>query len=343
MEYALAVLLSFLITLLFISFIIFYSNKYQVFDRNVVVEKNKSLISRMGGIGIFMGCFSVFLFFEDQFLMPPGFLFYLPIVLLFIIGLLDDIFNMNALVKFVVQIAFAIVVVLIEQIAFKAQIFDSLALNIYMGNIFFVILLVYVINAFNLIDGIDGLAGILATLINLFLGFSLLIYGDELYAGMAFILVGSLIAFLVFNLSPAKVYMGDAGSMVIGFISSLVALRFIELHGDVFYSIHTSTLVVLALFIVPLYDTFRVFSIRLFSNKSPFKRDHIHIHHRLRNMGFMDFQIIRILVLFTVIMVSFVIVFQQIGDLFICIFLLISCMFFNHWIDRKVKKASLKN
>ncbi len=343
MSYILAPVLSFLITLLFISFIIFFSNKHQLFDRNANLEKKKPPISRMGGIGIFLGYFSVFLFFADEFLLPSGLLFYLPACMLFMVGLLDDIFDLKALFKLFVQTAFAITVVWIEEIAFKAQLFEALALNTFASNAFFVILLVYVVNAFNLIDGIDGLAGMLAMLINIFLGFSLLIYGDERYAGMAFVLVGALSAFLVFNLSPAKVYMGDSGSMMIGFLSTLVALRFIELNADVFYSIHTSTIVVLALLIVPLYDTLRVFLIRLLLKKSPFERDYIHIHHRLRNMGLLDFQIIIILISFTIGMVSVVIVFQKMGDLLLCAFLLLSCMVFNQCIDRKLKRMAVKN
>jgi UDP-GlcNAc:undecaprenyl-phosphate GlcNAc-1-phosphate transferase len=235
------------------------------------------------------------------------------------------------------------VVVLTGEFNFRTQIFDILTLSVVTSDIFFIVLFVFVINAFNLIDGIDGLACTLGILTNLFLGIVLLLNGDELYGGMALILTACLSGFLVFNHFPAKVYMGDSGSMVVGVISYLAALRFIELNGDILYSIHTSSIIALALFSVPIYDTLRVFLLRLLAGKSPFNRDQTHIHHRLRNLGLLDFQIVMLLVFYTLCMVSLVIIFQQIGDLLLCIFILASGMLFNHCIDRQLKKAEVKN
>ncbi|WP_354333873.1 MraY family glycosyltransferase [Pedobacter sp. CG_S7] len=299
-------------------------------------------ISRLGGVGIFVAFFMGLFFFINDLGESPDFSFYLAVIFLFLLGLNDDIFDLKAWVKFVIQIFVVIFVVTYGEIKYLTFIFDSMAINAFAGTIFSVVLLVYVVNAFNLIDGIDGLAAMLGAVINLILGLALILNGDLLYGGLAFVLFGTLCGFLVFNFSPAKVFMGDSGSMIIGFISSVVALRFIELNKEVFYSIYTSSVVVLALFIVPVYDTFRVFFIRLRLNKSPFRGDENHIHHRLRKLGFCDWQIVFLLTFYTLVMVFFVILLYDIGDVFLSLILLITCILFNIRIDYLLKKTLIQ-
>ena len=163
-----------------------------------------------------------------------GYYFFHNLFLLFVLGLYDDIFDVRAGLKFIAQLIIASLAVIYGQVHYHFLFVDAVALNTIFEDVFSAVLLVYVINAFNLIDGIDGLAAMLGAFINLFLGIVLSIHEEAIYAAMAFVLFGTLSGFLIFNFSPAKVFLGDSGSMIIGFISSVIALKFIEINMDVY-------------------------------------------------------------------------------------------------------------
>ncbi|MEJ5960611.1 MraY family glycosyltransferase [Pedobacter immunditicola] len=320
------------------SIIIWFSEKYKLYDRNYTLINNGQNISRLGGIGVFFTFCFIFILSAWDTGEYPGYYFFLGLFLLFILGLCDDVYDIKAGTKFIVQLFIASLLVVYGQVKYHVLFFDSMAINVMIGDVFSVVLLVYVINAFNLIDGIDGLAAMLGALINLFLAMALALHHEVLYAAMAIVLFGTLSGFLIFNFSPAKVFMGDSGSMIIGFISSVVALKFIELNLDAYPSVYTGSVLVLALFIVPLYDTVRVFFIRLKLKKSPFTGDQNHIHHRLRRMGLQDYQIVLLLAFYTLMMVFFVYLLQPVGDLLLCFLLLIVCMSLNSLLDCRLKR-----
>jgi UDP-N-acetylmuramyl pentapeptide phosphotransferase/UDP-N-acetylglucosamine-1-phosphate transferase len=142
-------------------------------------------------------------------------------------------------------------------------------------------------NAFNLIDGIDGLAGGIGFMSLVTLGIFLTMSGDVNTALIAFALAGGILAFMYFNLNPARIFMGDTGSLVLGFAIAVLCVRLMQVnifaanpilpHAPVF---------VLGIVLVPVFDTIRVFAIRIWNGKSPFSPDKIHIHHLLTNQGF---------------------------------------------------------
>ena len=143
-----------------------------------------------------------------------------------------------------------------------------------------------IINAFNLIDGIDGLAAMVAILILGFLGYLFLTMNLYFFVGLSVLMIGSLLAFLFFNLSAnKKIFMGDSGSLIIGFVIATAVIRIfavptskIEVLPFMNENLH---IVVLSVLILPFLDTVRVFTIRLLNKKSPFKADRNHIHHVL--------------------------------------------------------------
>jgi hypothetical protein len=110
----------------------------------------------------------------------------------------------------------------------------------------------------------------------------------EAYALLAFSLGGSLMAFLIFNHHPAKIFMGDSGSLMIGLVNSILVIKFITVadSSTVSFPIYSSVAVGFAILIVPLLDTLRVFSIRIFGRRSPFTPDRNHVHHLLLDKGF---------------------------------------------------------
>ena len=340
MNYFMLAVLSFLCVTLLLSVIIWFSEKYKLYDRNDTVKNNGQSISRLGGIGVFFTFCFIFILSAWDTGESPGYYFFIGLFLLFLLGLCDDVYDIKAGTKFIVQLFIASLLVVYGQVKYPVSLLDSMAINTIIEDIFSVVLLVYVINSFNLIDGIDGLAAMLGALINLFLGMALALHHEVLYAAMAIVLFGTLSGFLIFNFSPAKVFMGDSGSMMIGFISTVVALKFIELNLNVFPSVYTGSVLVLALFIVPLYDTVRVFIIRLRLKKSPFIGDQNHIHHRLRRMGLQDYQIVLLLAFYTLMMVFFVYLLQAVGDFFLCFLLLIFCMSLNSLLDYQLKRRA---
>ena len=145
--------------------------------------------------------------------------------------------------------------------------------------------MVVIINAFNLIDGIDGLASGLAMLSVSAYGIWFLITGNTQFAILSFALVGSLAGFFIYNVFGVKnkLFMGDTGSLIIGLVISALVVKFNEfnINASASYAIEASPAESFALIIVPLIDTLRVMTIRIYQKKSPFSADNNHIHHRL--------------------------------------------------------------
>jgi len=207
------------------------------------------------------------------------------ITILFFVGLKDDLMVLSPLTKLVAQFA-ASVILVIGYVDLTRQI-NFLGLGeipIYIGLMLLVLVMVTIINAFNLIDGIDGLAASIAII--MFVSFSIMFYVIEFYFFflLSVCLIGTLIAFLRFNLSDKKkIFMGDTGSMILGFIIgamtiSVLCLDNLQLH-KLPLKFENLPIVLLVILIIPLFDTARVFWLRIIKKKSPFSADRNHIHH----------------------------------------------------------------
>lgn len=148
--------------------------------------------------------------------------------------------------------------------------------------------IVVITNSFNLIDGVDGLAGSLGILTTSLFGVYFFSIGETAHAIMAFILIGSLFSFLIYNFPPAKIFMGDTGSLLVGLINSILVIKFINIADSpgISHPIAPSPAIGFSILLVPLFDTLRVFTIRIFRRRSPFTPDRNHIHHILLDLGF---------------------------------------------------------
>ena len=159
----------------------------------------------------------------------------------------------------------------------------------YYASVFLTVFTIIVItNAFNLIDGIDGLAGSLGLITTLVFGTYFYFANELTYAVMAISLSGAIVGFLIYNFSPAKIFMGDTGSLLIGLINSILVIKFINVAGTTgeSFSLHASPALGFAVLMVPLFDTLRVFGMRILDRRSPFSPDRIHVHHYLLDLGF---------------------------------------------------------
>jgi UDP-N-acetylmuramyl pentapeptide phosphotransferase/UDP-N-acetylglucosamine-1-phosphate transferase len=329
--------------------IIHAANKHKLFDSVDLHRKDhKDNISRLGGIGLFCGfTITVLLFATTVHYHQANFLI-ASSILLFALGIKDDIYGVSPSTKFALQIVVSLILVVLGDFKLTSLygVFNVWDVHPIVGGVFSIALIIFINNAFNLIDGVDGLAGTVGATVNLCFGVLFALSNDVAYAFIAFSLLGAIIGFLMFNYPPAKIFMGDTGSLIIGLVSAVLAIKFIEVNkigvvaGPV---ISSAPAIAVAVLIVPIFDSLRIFFIRLINKKSPFKGDRNHIHHRLLKLGLNAKTILIITFLFNASMIALTIVLSHLGN-FVLIFLQIGiCMVFNTVLTfvkgRKVTKS----
>ncbi|WP_423127885.1 glycosyltransferase family 4 protein [Gaoshiqia sp. Z1-71] len=326
-------LTSFFLTYLTIPVIVKISNAKHLFDVPDHRKLNKVVVPTLGGVAIFLGMtLSTLLFLQGDSTFGFRYLFVAILMMLFI-GIKDDILIMSARKKLAVQIAAALVLVLLGNFRIvHVYGFASLTqLNDWLSIPLSVLFILFVINAINLIDGIDGLAAGIALFISSVLGTWFFLAG-HFNAGIAcFALSGSLLAFLRFNLwgGDNKVFMGDTGSLILGTFLATLTIKFMEVNYFTFneFYITQAPLIALGLLIVPVTDTLRVFTIRIKNKRSPFSPDMNHIHHLLIRMGLTHIQASGFLVTYTVAFTLSALTLQQYLNITIGFVLMLSASF----------------
>ncbi len=210
------------------------------------------------------------------------------LTILFFLGLKDDLVVLAPRTKLIGQISASLFILM--NIKFEINslhgFFGIQEVPYWAGLAIGLFLMLAIINAFNLIDGIDGLAGSIG--IVAFSGFTLVFFYAERYffSLTCIVMVGMLIGFLYFNLSSRKkIFMGDTGSMIVGFMLAVMAIRFLSLDTDSLNHLPFNAvdipIVIISFLIIPLFDTSRVFIIRLLNGTGPFSPDRNHLHHVL--------------------------------------------------------------
>ncbi len=249
----------------------------------------------MGGIGVFFSFILLALFCVETSEIQGINYFYVSITLLFFTGLRDDLLPIDSLKKLLLQVVAVLLVVSLCNVRIESMYsLDFFGLGkfpewfSYPLTVFVIVIL---INAFNLIDGIDGLAGSIATLLSLILGIWFSVNGYWSYASLCIIMLGSLLGFLYYNWSPAKIFMGDTGSLIIGFFCTVMLIVFLKLNTEAQFQINNSISFTILLFIYPIFDTIRVIVLRVRRKKSPFSPDKRHIHLSLKRLGLSHRQI----------------------------------------------------
>jgi UDP-N-acetylmuramyl pentapeptide phosphotransferase/UDP-N-acetylglucosamine-1-phosphate transferase len=230
-------------------------------------------------------------------------------LILFFLGIKDDLVDLRAWKKLAGQILAAVILVHLAGIKLTTfyGLFGFKTMSLPVSYIFSVFTIIVITNSFNLIDGIDGLAASIGIVGAITFGGWYYALGMTQYAILSFALIGSLLGFLWFNKTPAKIFMGDTGSMLVGLIVAILAIKFIDsiriLPRSHPYKILTVPVFTLSVLIVPLYDTLRVFLLRALKGKSPFSADRSHVHHLLVDRGLTHLQATAVLVLFSVFMI----------------------------------------
>ncbi|CAN5742616.1 MraY family glycosyltransferase [soil metagenome] len=314
-EMLMSLALAFSITFYAIPIIINVSNQKRLFDHPDERKIHGSPIPSIGGIGIFAGFITAFLLtvtFQDlhrfQYLVAA-------LMIIFFVGMKDDLINLSPLKKFLGQILAS--AILIFKGGFVIKDMDGIlgihALPTVASYAISMIIIVLIINAYNLIDGVDGLAASLSLFSSMLFAVYFAINEQMAYACIATSLAGALGAFLIFNFNPARIFMGDTGSLVIGLINAVLVIQFINFNGGSqqhILQVNASPAIGFAILFVPLFDTLRVFSLRILHGESPFTPDRNHIHHILLRLGLNHKQVTFSLVL-TNLIVPFVAVWVQ--------------------------------
>ena len=249
-------------------------------------------IPTLGGISIFLSfVFSTTVGLSGE-PMPEFIYVMIAVLLMFFVGLKDDILTIPARKKLVAQFLAAGIIIFLARIRFT-NLHGFLGIG-EIGIVPAVILtffaIIVIINSFNLMDGIDGLCAGLSMLAATVFGSWFFVSGHFNYAILSFSLVGGILGFFYYNVYGRKnrIFMGDTGSLVLGTIMAVIVIQFNEFNIDQTqpFAIASAPAVSFGILIYPLIDTLRVFTIRLLQFKSPFVADKNHLHHRMLTLGF---------------------------------------------------------
>lgn len=294
--YIFVVIFSFLITSFAIPSILHVARARHLYDDLGHFRKEHDHgIPRLGGVAIFVGfTITSLLFCMTNKSLPTNYLL-TACIILFSMGIKDDLSGVNSSTKFLIQFIVCCILVVLGDIRITSM-YGVFGINNlpYLASIgLSVLMILLIVNAFNLIDGIDGLAATTGIIANgAFVALFIYVHKYEL-AGVSLAMVGAILGFLRFNITPAKIFMGDTGSLLIGLITAVMALKFIEVNPTLdgsspeIYSVPALTFAILA---GPIFDTMRVFILRIAKGVSPFAADRNHIHHRMLKLGFNHLQ-----------------------------------------------------
>ncbi len=299
-------------------------------DRHIHSTKTPTL----GGIGIFISfsfslmVFGMFVGLQQLDLIKLLALITATLILLFM-GIKDDLIAIAPTKKFIGELISSGIIIFFADVRITSLegLLGVGELPYAVSVLFTLFVFILIINAFNLIDGIDGLAGIIAIISSVAFGVFFLINENLLLAMVSFITVGALLGFLRYNLSDKrKLFMGDSGSLFLGFLMAYQGISFLVLNQaeNALYSLSNAPILVLAILSFPLLDTLRVFTVRVKEKRSPFSPDRNHIHHRLLRIGLTHIQATLFIAFSNILLIGLVLV---IGELYINVQLCIVVFF----------------
>lgn len=249
---------------------------------------HKKPMPLIGGVAIFLGFTLASMIFVEY--SPQLVALWFGGLVIIVMGVLDDVFDLNPFVKLAVQFAAALIAVSQGIVIEFITIFDHM---IVFGKLAVPITLLWIVgltNAINIIDGLDGLSCGVSAICSLSLLIVTLMQGDPVSALLTAILAGSCLGFLPFNSNPAKIFMGDTGALFLGY-----TLAVISINGLFKFHAIISFMIPICIFGLPIFDITFAFIRRIIHGKNPFKGDRGHLHHRLVDMGFNVKQAVHIL------------------------------------------------
>lgn len=319
--------------------VIAFSKKEGLVDLPNERKIHKIPVSRLGGVAIWTSTMLTFLCLVFMSYYPYGSLLsgiLLGSSLMFLLGLVDDVYNLNAKFKLFIQLSIATVVYLLGVKIHSIPFFGGVDLGFWSYPIT-LLWIVGISNAVNFIDGVDGLAGSVITVNSITLAIIAISMtpSNPIVALIGFILAGSMLAFLTYNFNPAKIFMGDSGALFSGFLLATISIVGV---------MKAATLTLLLPFVVlavPIMDIVFSSTRRICKGKSPFVADAEHIHHKLLHAGFSQKKTVLILTSVAIIagaIASLIMGENTIKHYAVCILVIIFVMLLLNFIKVLTKK-----
>jgi UDP-N-acetylmuramyl pentapeptide phosphotransferase/UDP-N-acetylglucosamine-1-phosphate transferase len=263
------------------------------------------------------------------------------LLLVFMIGVRDDLVPFRALHKLFGQIV-AVIILLFSDIIIGSLygLFGIQELPLFLAYMLSGFTIIIVTNSFNLIDGLDGLAGSVGLAALSAFGLWFYWVGDYMFGLFSFAMIGGILAFLVFNWEPSEIFMGDTGAMVVGMLLAVLAIRFMqvnhnlpEIHPAKFLATIASAT---AIIIIPICDTLRIIILRLIKGQSPFRPDKSHVHHAIMRLGMTHSQTALILAFVNLIFIGGAFLLRDFGDIIVLPILIITALVLSILLDRLI-------
>jgi UDP-N-acetylmuramyl pentapeptide phosphotransferase/UDP-N-acetylglucosamine-1-phosphate transferase len=338
---------AFFITYLAIPSIINVSFVKNLFDKPGERSSHTRSIPTLGGFGIFAGTSFAITFWTPFSVFSELQYILCALIIIFLFGAKDDIVPLSPGKKLMGQLLAASILAVKADVRISSfyGVFGIGELPYWVSTVFSIFTIIVINNAFNLIDGINGLAGTVSVLICITFGTWFFMIDELELAVVAFCLTGSLLAFLKYNYTPAKIFMGDTGSLFIGLVCSILAIKFMEINKvlDPKIAIYSIPAVTMGIMVIPLFDTLRVFFIRVLQGRSPFSPDKNHLHHLLLNIGCSHLQATFVLTTFNALFIFMVFKLQSLGSVALLLIELIILVIGSSILQYLSNKALDKN
>lgn len=317
LELLLAFISSLVIVVIAIPSVIRVSYLKHLYDVPDERKSHEKVIPTLGGLAIFAGfMISSSLTIQEQDYFNYNYLVG-ALMIIFFIGIKDDILITAPIKKLLGQLLAAGILVILGGVRITSM-YGFLGVNELTPEIsstLTIFTLVVIMNGFNLIDGINWLSAGVSVVVSVFLGVWFWVTGHDDLATVSASLVGALLGFMWFNKTPAKIFMGDTGSLILGLIIGVQTVYFISRSPESTWSLNSVPIIAFGILIVPLFDTLRVFIFRALKGKSPLNPDKNHIHHRLLELGFSHMKASLVIMVFNALFILMVYALRNIGSL----------------------------
>lgn len=338
---------AFTLTYSIIPVIIRVARERRIYDRPNERSSHDEPTPSLGGIGIFAGTICAVVLWTPLFTF--GVLQYIlaAFVLIFLIGAMDDLLPLSPTKKFSGQLLVAVILAYKSDIRITSLygVFGIYDLPELTSFVLSVVVIIAIINSFNLIDGINGLAGSIGLLACASWGAWFLAIHSPALAVVAFSLAGAITAFLKYNFTPAQIFMGDTGSLLIGTVCAILSINFIEMNHltsiKPVYTFNSAPAIAVGILILPLYDTLRVFVQRILHGRSPFSPDKTHIHHLLLDLGISHMNATAILLFVNILFIAMTVLLDHLGTSVLLILEIALMFLLTFTIQRISKRHSL--
>jgi UDP-N-acetylmuramyl pentapeptide phosphotransferase/UDP-N-acetylglucosamine-1-phosphate transferase len=344
-----ACITAFLISFITLPVIIKYFLSKNLVDSPGGRKVHKKITPSMGGISIFLGFLIAALIWMDYSDWQITRYVIASLVIIFLLGVRDDIVPFLVKQKFFGQIV-AVIILLFSGIHIHSLygLFGINEIPALAGYFLTAFVIVLITNSFNLIDGLDGLAGTIAMVALICFGGWFYSVGDTLFALLCFSMLGGILAFLIFNWEPSEIFMGDTGAMVIGMFLAICVIHFMNTNYDL-PATHSMKFMGtvsagVAVLIIPLSDTLRIIIIRIMRRQSPFNPDKSHIHHTIMRMGLTHSQTSIILGLVNLFFVALVLIFKDLREAWLLTIIVLIASILSIILDRLIlRRVSIKS